>query len=333
MIFSVIICTYQRPKPLIRLLNSIYLQTNYPNQIIIVDGSLNDTTTTAVKNIKFKNLYYFKVSEIDRGLTKQRNFGIKKVTQDSEIIFFLDDDTVLEIDYFEKCIEAYNKYPEAYGIGGYIINEVEWTQVANNYTPKINEYFIDGYKRKDAARYVIRKKIGLDTNLPPCFFPKYGHGRSVSFLPPTGKTYQVEQFMGGVASFRKKLFDEFQFSTFFEGYGLYEDADFTLRISKKYPLYVATAARLSHYHDDAGRPNKFQYGKMVVRNGWYVWKIKYPKNDILSILKWHIITGILILIRFSNVINTKNKKQAFTESLGRISGWLSLWYNQPEIKQ
>jgi hypothetical protein len=35
-----------------------------------------------------------------------------------------------------------------------------------------------------------------------------------------------------------------------------------------------TAAQLHHYHDVQGRPNQYQYGKMVVRNGWYVWRVK-----------------------------------------------------------
>jgi hypothetical protein len=40
-------------------------------------------------------------------------------------------------------------------------------------------------------------------------------------------------------------------------------------------LYLNTAAQLDHYHD-AGRPNQYQYGRMVVRNGWYVWRTKNP---------------------------------------------------------
>ena len=136
-------------------------------------------------------------------------------------------------------------------------------------------------------------------------------------------------FMGGVSSFKKLVFDTLQFSTYFEGYGLYEDADFTLRVSKTGNLYVNTAAKLNHYHASSGRPNQYQYGKMVVRNGWYVWRVKNPKPILKHQLKWHAITIILTVIRFSNTITTSHRKQAFTEALGRTIGWWSLCFNKP----
>ena len=42
--FSRIVCTYMRPRSLIRLLDSVNKQIVYPNEIIIVDGSTNDKT-------------------------------------------------------------------------------------------------------------------------------------------------------------------------------------------------------------------------------------------------------------------------------------------------
>ena len=200
------------------------------------------------------------------------------------------------------------------------------------YKPTNKEYYYDGWKRKDGTRFILRKILGLDSNKPPCFMPEFSHGRSVSFLPPSGKIYKVEQFMGGVSSFKKEIFSNYKFSTYFEGYGLYEDADFTLRISKFGELFVNTSAKLSHYHDNFGRPNQYHYGKMVIRNGWYVWRVKYPNPSLLNRLKWNLIALLLTLLRFSNCFSKPNKKKAFTESIGRIVGWLSLWFNKPKIE-
>jgi GT2 family glycosyltransferase len=152
----------------------------------------------------------------------------------------------------------------------------------------------------------------------------------VGFLPPSGKTYEVEMLMGGVSSFRKKVFDSLHFSTYFEGYGLYEDADFTLRVAKIGKLYLNTAAQLHHYHDASGRPNQYRYGKMVVRNGWYVWRTKNPNPEFNDYFKWHAITLLLTGIRYSNVLTTSNKKEALTEALGRTIGWWSLCFNKPK---
>jgi GT2 family glycosyltransferase len=329
--FSLIICTYKRPKPLLKLLQSVQEQTIYPNQILIIDGSTNKETEVILNENPFRNLNYFSVPPEHRGLTKQRNYGIERVGNEMEIVCFLDDDTVLEIDYFEQLLKTYQIYPEALGAGGYIIDESKCEFVGNNYIPKSEEFYFDGWKRKDGSRFVLRKKLGLDSDCPPGFSSLYSHGRSVGFLPPSGKIYEVEQLMGGVSSFRKIIFETLKFSTYFEGYGLYEDADFTLRVAKTGKLYVNTSAKLNHYHDTSGRPNQYQYGKMVVRNGWYVWRVKNPKPLLDATLKWHSITIVLTLIRYANTITTNTKMEAFTEALGRTVGWWSLWFNKPNI--
>jgi GT2 family glycosyltransferase len=328
--FSLIICTYMRPQSLLDLLASVKSQTVYPDAILIIDGSCNLETEKALEKDSFDRLRYYKVSDEHRGLTKQRNYGIERVGYEIDIVCFLDDDTVLEKDYFEQLLKTYQIHPEALGIGGYINNETKWDFVGNQYAAALNEFYFDGWKRKDGSRFVLRKKLGLDSDSPPGYSSLYSHGRSVGFLPPSGKTYQVEMLMGGVSSFRKKVFEANQFSSYFEGYGLYEDADFTLRVAKTGSLYLNTAAKLNHYHAASGRPNQYQYGKMVVRNGWYVWRTKNPMPNFKEQLKWHSISILLTLIRFSNTFTSAKKTEAFTEALGRTVGWWSLWFTKPK---
>jgi glycosyltransferase involved in cell wall biosynthesis len=328
--FSLIICTYKRPKPLLQLLQSVKEQRLYPDEILIIDGSDNIDTKDVIKENEFKNLKYFRVEAQNRGLTKQRNFGISKVSDESEVVCFLDDDTVLDQDYFRNVLETYKTFPDALGVGGYITNEVVWEKVTNDYAPKVNEFYFDGWKRQDGSRFILRKRLKLDSDCPPGFSPLFSHGRSIGFLPPTNNVYQVEQLMGGVSSFRKSVFEKFSFSEYFEGYGLYEDADFTLRVAKTGRLYVNTAAKLAHFHNASGRPNQYQYGKMVVRNGWYVWRVKNPKPRLKDRFKWNAITVLLTFIRFTNVITQNNKKEALTEALGRIAGLWSLLFFKPK---
>lgn len=322
--FTLVVCTYMRPNPLLNLLNSVKKQTLHPNEILIVDGSTTNETETILENNKFQNLHYFCVPAEHRGLTKQRNFGISKVSNDCEIICFLDDDTILEPNYFEELIKTYDFFPAALGVGGFINNEVKWEKVSQDYQPTSNEFFYDGWKRNDGSRFVLRKKLGLDSDAKPGFMPEFSNGRGIGFLPPSGKVYEVQQLKGGVSSFRKAVFDQFKFSTYFEGYGLYEDADFTFRLSKTGKLYVNTNAQLGHFHDKGGRPNKYAYGKMVVRNGWYVWRVKFPNPSLKSRIKWNLITLLLMFIVLANSFTTLKRKEAFSEFLGRISGWFSL---------
>ena len=326
--FSLVVCTYMRPKAMQRLLESVAQQTLYPDEILIIDGSRNTDTETMLGQHSFRNLQYFKVDEANRGLTKQRNYGIALVDDATEIICFLDDDTILAPNYFEALINTYKTKPRALAVGGYIDNGVAWKLESSEKDQ--HHFYYDGWMRTEPSRFRIRRIFGLLPDAKPGFMPSFSHGRSVSFLPPSGKIYPVEQLMGGVASYRKKVFDSLSFSNYFEGYGLYEDADFSLRLSRLGPLYINTAARLAHYHEDAGRPNQYQYGKMVIRNGWYVWRVKYPKPSFKARFKWHAMALLLTSIRFVNVFTTSNRKAALTESCGRMVGWLSLFIYKPK---
>lgn len=329
--FTLIVCTYMRPQPLLKLLRSVSNQTLYPSEIIIVDGSSNQETEQTLKDNHFKNLRYVQVEEEDRGLTKQRNYGVGLVSSVSEIVCFLDDDTVLTPSYFEKLIGTYNTKMEAAAIGGYIINEVKWESATSVKATNKNKFYFDGWMRNEPSRFKMRRVFGLLPDTKPGFLPTFAHGRSVSFLPPSGKIYQVEQLMGGASSYKMEVFKAMSFSPYFEGYGLYEDADFSIRLAKLGEVFINTEAQLHHYHDTSGRPNQYRYGKMVVRNGWYVWRVKYPNPSLKARLKWNATALLLSGIRFTNAWTSKNKKEALTESCGRMVGWLSLLFNAPKL--
>ncbi|WP_158837991.1 glycosyltransferase family 2 protein [Polaribacter sp. L3A8] len=328
--FSLIVCTYMRPVAIIKLLKSVEKQELYPNEIIIIDGSTDDKTTIVLNENKFKNLNYFKVDDLDRGLTKQRNFGINKVSENMDVVCFLDDDIILEEAYFKNLIATYKTNPEAGGVGGYILNEVKWKALKKGEKPSFKEYEIDGYVRNLGSRNVLRKRLGLLSDKPPCIMPEFSNGFSVGNLPPNNKIYNVEYFMGGVSSFKKDVVDTIKFSEYFEGYGLYEDLEYCLRVSRKHKLFVNTSATLYHYHEDGGRPNKFAYGKMVIRNGWYVWRTKFPSPSLKARLKWNAIILLLMTIRFLNVFTTKKSKEMFTEFVGMFYGLQSLVFNKPK---
>ena len=321
--FSLIVCTYSRPESVIQLLDSVVQQSLYPNEILIIDASEDDKTESKLSVTNYKSLTYFKVDDKNKGLTRQRNFGIRNANQTSEIICFLDDDIVLEKDYFENLISTYKQRIDAVAVGGAIIDEGVWNKINEEYRVNYDEFIKDNYVRKLGSRNVLRKRLGLLSNVPPGFMPEFSHGFSTGFLPPSGKIYPVEFFMGGVSSYRKFLFENVRFSPYFEGYGLYEDMDFCLRVSKLGKLYVNTAARVYHLHDESGRPDYFKYGKMVVQNGYYVWKSKYPKVKIKSWLKWYFITILLAIIRLKNGL-FDGEKVAVNDFRGRIKALLTL---------
>lgn len=318
-----------RPESLLVLLQSVQKQTLYPDQILIVDGSTNNVTKSVLEENKFQNLDYFMVSKENRGLTRQRNYGVTKINKDSEVVCFLDDDTVLESDYFKQITATFKSNPSIVGVGGLAINECKWKlQDPNVYYNSKKYYQFEGYFYKEGLRNVVRNYLGLESNLGSGKMPNYSHGRTSGF-PMTGKTYEVDLLIGMSMSFKKIVIENIKFSSFFEGYGLYEDADFSLRALKFGKNVINTKVQLSHFHAASGRPNQYNYGKMVVRNGWYVWRIKNPNPNFKDRYKWNAITLLLTLVRFSNTFTSNNKKAAFTESMGRTVGWFSLFFNKP----
>jgi len=321
-----------RPKSLLILLNSVSNQSLYPNEILIVDGSIDTKTKEFLSSETFENLRYYLVDKKNRGLTKQRNYGISKVSNDSKVIAFVDDDTKLSNNYFETLINTFKEDNSITGVGGVALNEYRW-QLKNSKVQYNNYkyYSFDGYVYKEGLRNVFRNYLGLQSNQFPGIMPKFSNGRTCGY-PLTGKIYEVDLLVGMSFSFKREVFKNINFSDYFEGYGLYEDADYSLRALSFGKNVINTNIHLEHYHEESGRPNKYIYGKMVMRNGWYVWRVKYPFPSVKSRFKWNMIAFLLTIIRFSNILTSKNKVAAFTESIGRTVGWCSLLFNKPEIE-
>lgn len=329
---SVIIPTLKRPNAVCKLLDSIVNQTLQPDEIIVVDASDDHYTEISIQKKKYKlPIKYYRVDKPNKGSAQQRNFGINLVAPDIDIIGFLDDDLVLEKDYFENIVNTYLRRPDAVGVGGVDLKDNPYHKIEEGQKfDNFNYYQFDGWVRKEPLRSKARKVFGLMPDMQPDLIPDFSHGRSG--FPPTGKIYQVEHFMGGIATYRKSLFTHVSFSSHFEGYGLYEDFDFCVSALPYGKLYVNTNAQVWHYHEAGGRPSKYRYGKMVVRNGWYVWKRRFPTNTLKARFKWHATDFLLAQIRLFNVITGPDRWGAFTEYCGRTVGWFSLWINKPEVK-
>jgi len=329
---SLIICTYMRPNSLKNLLDSVAVQSFVPHEVLVIDGSNNLETSALIQTTTYTfPLSYYLVEAANRGLTKQRNFGVSKVHPIMDLVSFLDDDIVLEPTYFEEIRNSFLQDKQVVGVGGIDLKESTFTKKNTNQKYNSNYFEFDGWVKKESSRNLIRKRLGLLSDKQPDLIPEYSHGRSG--LPPTGKSYEVDHFMGGIATYKFELFKKITFSNFFIGYGLYEDFDFCVRASKFGKLLVNTKAQVWHHHAPSGRPNLYEYGKMVVRNGWYVWRVKYPKPSFKAKVKWHLITLLLLLLRFLNVFTTTKRKEAFTESLGRFVAWLKLFIYKTKIER
>jgi GT2 family glycosyltransferase len=330
---SLIVCTYRRATAVERLLQALAAQTRVPDETLVVDASPDDETQRVVETLigsgGLPSLGYFKAPPEHRGLTRQRNYGIERASGD--LIAFLDDDTIPEAEYFAETLSCFERHAKAAGVGGFITNEVEWWESNGPEGAQGGALFNWGaWERREALRWRLRRGLGLVSELPPGWMPPAGHGRPVGYLPPDGQDHEVEFLMGCSFTFRREVFRDERFSSYFEGYGLYEDMDFCLRAARRAPLYLCTRARLAHYHAPAGRPNQFRYGWMVVRNGWVVWRRRWPKPSLKGRAGWWATTMLLALCQFGDVLRGPQRSQSLTEGCGRVCAMASLLWKKPE---
>lgn len=119
-IYSVVIPTYGRNEFLTGCLESIERQTVTPKEVFIIDNNNNPDYQESVKDIirKFpstKVKFSYHKGLINSGAVA-RNHGASLVTTD--LVAFLDDDVVVDVDYYEKIIEVFKSNNEVVGVQG-----------------------------------------------------------------------------------------------------------------------------------------------------------------------------------------------------------------------
>ena len=113
---SVVLTTYNRPELLIRALESVKVQTFQPKEIILVDDASDKNTTNFIKKHLSDDIIYIR-HERNLGLAAARNSGLYHAKGD--FIAFLDDDVVLDPNYYEEIEKVFLEHPDALGVHGY----------------------------------------------------------------------------------------------------------------------------------------------------------------------------------------------------------------------
>ena len=118
--YSVVIPTYGRNKFLAGCLESINRQTIKPEEVFIIDNNSNVEYRESVKEIIKKNSineikYIYNEGRINSGAVA-RNHGAFLAR--TELVAFLDDDVVLDDDYYEKVIDVFESDSNVVGVQG-----------------------------------------------------------------------------------------------------------------------------------------------------------------------------------------------------------------------
>ncbi len=231
---SVIIPTYYRQYNLSELFDSILRQTITPIEVIVVDDHTpNDTIKKVCEEYELKfekiniDLKYIR-NPRERSAAIARNVGIENST--GEIILFLDSDMILYPEFIEKTLEVFKNNPNALGVQGWIITNIEYNKTVYYLKNLFNSiFYLDKYSKNS------------------CKYKTYP-----SMLT---KIINCTTMHGGCMAFKRNILNEFRFDENLKKYSFHEDVLLSHSIFQKYPnsLFITPYAKIIHKHSKSGR--------------------------------------------------------------------------------
>ena len=270
---SIVICTLNNLKGLKVCIKSIEKQDYNPCEIIIVHAGDFVYTENYIKKLNsVSSLNYIFISSI-KSLIVQRNIGIENSIGD--VVFFIDDDAVLELGYLKNIIKVYNKYWNN-NLGG-----VQGTI----YQRKMQKSTIYSYFRKIFLASDTNGKGTLQRSGYP------------SYLKYNPEPQYVEVFSGCMMSFRRDVLNNNKFNQRFEKYWWGDDFEISYRISKNHKLIQIPDAIIRHENSTPNYVGMRKIWTMSVVNRKYIFD-EYLSNKKINYIfyYWSIIGDILIVI-------------------------------------
>lgn len=277
--FDVVIPTRNRPDDLNRLVDSIKNQIEKPDKVIIVDQSDEITNRIVSNEFEVEHIHASNVS----GLTEAKNKGVEKCH--SEIIYFFDDDIILDPDFFQIMNSHFESDPNIYGICGKQKNCKDSLLNILSFSIFHIGAFRD-IRRKCNSGYI--KDPIVETNI----------------------------ISGGITGYRRDVFNYYSFDEGLVKYCLGEDMDFSYRVSQRFKICFATDAQALHNHSQIGRYDAKESYACKVAGYSYFYKKNLTKTLFNKISLFLVMVGIVLDALYFAAISFNS------DSLkGIVKGW------------
>lgn len=108
---SVVLPTYNRDYSIRRSAESVLSQSYPISELIIVDDGSTDETRKILEEIRDDRIRYY-YTEMNRGASAARNYGISKVSEEADYVAFQDSDDKWLEGKLEKQMSEFEKDPE-----------------------------------------------------------------------------------------------------------------------------------------------------------------------------------------------------------------------------
>lgn len=224
---SAVIPTRNRPADLCRAVASVFVQTQLPDELIVVDQSPGSESRTAVEAL-FANRSDVRLVYIHdplvAGLVAAKQLAADRSVCD--IVCFLEDDIILEPEFIQEILRGFHDDAHVMGCCGIITNQ------HGQSAPYVfmHGLFFRGILRDPRAKLFMRGAADGDAMT------------------------QCDVLWGGLSAWKREVFESVRFDTR-NGFHMLEDIEFSTRVVRHFGhcLYVNRKARLEHHFSPVNR--------------------------------------------------------------------------------
>ena len=219
---SIVIPTFNRLLHLKNTINSVLQQKKLPFEVIVVDNAEHDLASKVVdeSRAKFsdKGISILYVRNTENSSATARNLGASMAS--SELIAFLDDDVILDDNYYEEIEQVFNQNPDVLGVQGY--------------DNSVRDLYYRTMKNPSGKLIYLFEKLFMTS-----FFFEKNRSRVLPSLcvtcpAPDFDQPQKSQWISTCAGvFSRSVFENHEFEKQFKKYCWNDYVDFS------YPIYVA----------------------------------------------------------------------------------------------
>lgn len=284
---TAVIPTRNRPADLVKAVDSVLGQTRRPDTLIVVDQSPGDESRRAVETLLAAGpllcVDYVHDTAIT-GLVDAKRVAAGRA--DGDIVCFLEDDVVLEPDYFEQIERGFVEHPEMLGCCGVVTN-----------LPPLPAFYIGLFHLFHRGMFADRR-VGIHG---------FAQGRGQALIPS-------DYLSGGLSAYRREVFEAVPFDTANELF-MTEDIDFSTRAAQRFGarFYINPNACLEHHMSPVNRATLHARHRRKVREFFVFYKKRRssPMDDLA--FAW-LICGLAIEASFATIRQLH---------LGAIAGFLA----------
>lgn len=301
---SVVTPTLDRPNDVRSLITCLAEQMVPVMELVLVDAApagMNDTRDIvrhALGSLPFAVTYI----RHGGGTAIQRNIGIDAAR--GEFIAFIDDDILLEPDFFKEIAGAFSRdFEKKVGaVAGYITNQ-----------------YLNPAK---SPRWRWYRRLRLFTTYEPGKFDfQTGYPINRYMQPPHDGIREIDFTGANCAVWRREVFaDGLRFSPFFIDYGVVEDAHLALSAgSRGWKIWEAGKAWCKHMHSSRGRVSKRSVARKTAVNYRFLFVEIVPDRSIGQEFRfWRV--QLVDLIRQTAWAARHGSREEWAATFGKIEG-------------